>query len=94
MKQTILPINPIYRRPVVEQATGKSRSTLYREIKAGLMPKPVKLGGGLSGWPANEVQAINQARISGKSEEEIKELVIELEASRKEPSANTAKVRA
>ena len=81
--QPVLPtINPLYRRPIVEQATGDSRSTIYRKIKQGLFTKPVKIGGERVAWPANEVQAINQARIAGKSDEEIKTLVIELEMAR------------
>lgn len=80
---TALPvINTLCRRPVVEQSIGKSRSTLYREIKAGLFPAPVKIGGDRSAWPANEVQSIINARIAGKSDEEIKALVTELEAAR------------
>ena len=83
ISSTIIPvINPLLRRPAVELATGDSRSTIYRKIEAGLMTKPVKIGGDRSAWPANEVQAINQARIAGKSEEELKQLVIELETAR------------
>ena len=81
--QSVLPtINPLYRRPIVEQATGDSRSTIYRKIKQGLFTKPVQIGGERVAWPAHEVTAINQARIAGKSDEEIKQLVIELEAAR------------
>ena len=80
---SVLPvINPLFRRPIVEQATGDSRSTIYRKIKQGLFTKPVPIGGERVAWPANEVTAINQARIAGKSDEEIKQLVIELEAAR------------
>jgi prophage regulatory protein len=75
-------INPMLRRPVVEQATGDSRSTIYRKIKHGLFTKPVQIGGERVAWPANEVQALINARIAGKSEEEIKSLVIELHAAR------------
>lgn len=81
-------INPIHRRPLVSQATGYSRSTLYRKIKDGLFTKPVSLGADKSGnacqvgWPANEVQAIIDARIAGKSDDEIKALVVKLEAAR------------
>ena len=83
MTSNILPIiNPLYRRPIVEQATGDSRSTIYRKIKKGLFTKPVQIGGERVAWPANEVTAINQARIAGKSDDEIKALVIELEAAR------------
>ncbi len=39
-------------------------------------------GAGL-GWPSSEVVAINAARIAGKSDEEIRALVVKLEAARK-----------
>lgn len=71
------------RCPVVSQSTGMARSTIYRRIQSGLFPKPVSLGGERVAWPASEVQAINSARISGKSDDEIKKIVTELEASRK-----------
>ena len=92
----VLPtINPIHRRPLVSQATGYSRSTLYRKIKDGLFTKPVSLGADKSGnacqvgWPANEVQAIIDARIAGKSDDEVKILVKQLEAARSKASADS-----
>lgn len=75
-------INPLLRRPIIEQSTGDSRSTIYRKIKKGLFTKPVHIGGDRVAWPANEIQAINQARIAGKSDAEIKQLVLKLEAAR------------
>ncbi|MDD1621955.1 MAG: AlpA family phage regulatory protein [Methylococcaceae bacterium] len=88
---TILPtINPLYRRPVVEQLTGDKRSTLYRKIQKGLFPKPVQIGGERVAWPSNEVQAIVNARIAGKSDEEIKKLVTALEAARTQLTADAA----
>ena len=81
---SIIPtINPIYRRPTVEIALGKSRSTLYRNIKSGLLTKPVEIGGDRVGWPANEIEAISKAMIAGKQEDEIKALVVQLEAARR-----------
>jgi prophage regulatory protein len=35
------------------------------------------------GWPSSEVTAINAARIAGKTDEEIRALVVKLEAARK-----------
>ncbi len=88
---TVLPtINPLYRRPVVEVSTGDSRSTIYRKIKAGLFTKPVNIGGDRVAWPANEVQAIINARIAGKSEDEIKQLVKSLEAARTQSTTEAA----
>ena len=77
MKRTILRI------PAVKSESGLSRSTLYNRIAQGLWTKPVKLGARASGWPSDEVEAINAARIAGKSDEEIRALVKGLEAARK-----------
>lgn len=44
--------------------------------------KPVPIGERAVGWPDSEVQAINAARIAGKSESEIRELVSRLHAKR------------
>jgi prophage regulatory protein len=83
LANSVLPaINSLLRRPIVERLTGKSRSTTYRDIQKGLMTKPVSIGGDRVAWPQNEIVAINQARIAGKSDAEIKQLVIELEAAR------------
>ena len=55
-------INPLYRRPVVEQATGDSRTTIYRKIKKGLFTKPVYIGGERVAWPANHGFLIKNSR--------------------------------
>jgi prophage regulatory protein len=77
MTQTIL------RLPAVKAATGLSRSTLYLRIAHRVYTHPVSLGGRAVGWPAHEVAALNAARIAGKSNAEICELVVKLEAARK-----------
>lgn len=76
-------VNSILRLPAVKSETGSSRSTIYLRIKEGLWPKPVKLGPRSVGWPTSEVIAINAARIAGKSDDEIRALIIKLEAARK-----------
>jgi len=73
----------ILRLPAVKASTGLSRSTLYLRIEQGLLTKPVSLGGRTVGWPANEVEALNAARIAGKSDAEVRELVTNLEVARK-----------
>ena len=72
----------LIRRPAVESLTGYTRSTIYRNISRGLFVKPVSIGGDRVAWPANEIEAINRARIAGKSDDDIKTLVSELEAAR------------
>jgi len=73
----------ILRLPAIKTGTGLSRSTIYLRIEQGLFPKPVSLGGRAVGWPANEVEILNAARISGKSDEEVRIQVAALEAARK-----------
>jgi len=73
----------ILRLPDIKASTGLSRSTIYLRIEQGVFTRPVSLGGRAVGWPASEVEAVNAARISGKSSQEIRELVVMLEAARK-----------
>jgi len=42
----------------------------------------VSLGGRAVGWPSDEIDTLNAARIAGKSDDEIRELVGKLEAAR------------
>jgi prophage regulatory protein len=77
MTQTIL------RLPAVLTDTGLSRSTIYLRIAQGVFTRPVSLGARAVGWPAHEVAAINAARIAGKSEAQMRELVRDLEIARK-----------
>jgi prophage regulatory protein len=72
----------ILRLPAIKAETGLSRSTIYLRISQGLWPKPVSLGARAIGWPAYEVAALNAARIAGKDDDEIRQVVIKLEAAR------------
>lgn len=73
----------IYRLPAVQSESGYSRSTIYLRIAQGLWTKQVSLGPRCVGWPAHEVAELNAMRIAGKTDDEIRELVVELEAARK-----------
>lgn len=71
--------------PTVKVETGhRSHASIYTAIKAGLFTQPVQIGQRSVGWPSYEVQAINAARIAGKSEAEIRDLVTLLHAKRTE----------
>ena len=72
----------ILRRRHVESQSGYPRSTLYLRISQGLWTRPVKIGPRAVGWPADEVRALNAARIAGQSDEEIRALVARLHAAR------------
>ena len=73
----------ILRLPKVKAETGYSRSTIYLRITQGLWTKQICLGPRCVGWPANEIAALNAARIASKSDQEIRDLVRKLEAARK-----------
>ncbi|MBU0673015.1 MAG: AlpA family phage regulatory protein [Proteobacteria bacterium] len=77
MKRTIL------RFPAVKFYSGLSRSTLYNRISEGLWTRPVSLGFRAVGWPSDEIEALNAARIAGKTDDEIRSLVVQLVADRK-----------
>ena len=76
-------MHTILRIPAVKSESGLSRSTIYLRIVEGLCTKPVRLGARAVGWPSDEVAAINAARIAGKTDEEVRVLVAQLEAARK-----------
>lgn len=76
-------LQTIFRLPAVKAESGYSRSTIYLRISQGLWTKPVSLGARAVGWPADEVAALNAARIAGKTDAEIRALVIKLQAARK-----------
>jgi prophage regulatory protein len=62
---------------------GRSRSAHYKDIQDGLFPRPVKIGLRAVGHPDDELNAMNAARIAELSEDEIRALVVKLEAARK-----------
>jgi prophage regulatory protein len=67
----------------VSAKSGYPRSTLYARISQGLWTRPIKLGVRASGWPAYETEALNAARVAGKSDAEIRSLVTRLEKDRR-----------
>lgn len=73
----------LLRLPAILKKRGRSRSAHYADIKAGLFVKPVLIGLRATATPEHEVNALNAARIAGKSDDEIRELVKQLEAARK-----------
>jgi prophage regulatory protein len=73
--------------PQVEAALAVGRSTVYQWAKDGLLPTPIKMGAKSSAWLSDEVSAIQQARIECRTEQEIKALVVNLVAARKNGGA-------
>ena len=66
----------------LQERIGKGRSSNYDDMRDGLMTRPVRLGLRAVGWPSDEVDAIIGARIAGKTDDQIRALVRELELAR------------
>ena len=73
----------IIRQQEVSKLTGKQKSSLYRDINLGLMTPPINIGARAVGWFDDEINAINSARVSGKTNCEIRDLVKKLIENRK-----------
>ena len=73
----------ILRIPAIKIRSGYSRSTIYLRISQGLWTTPVSLGPRAVGWPDYECDSLNAARISGKTDAEIREMVLSLHSKRK-----------
>lgn len=76
------PIDTIIRLKRVTAETGNAKSTLYLRIAQGLHTPPIKIGPRAVGWPSSEIAALNAARIAGKSDAEIRQLVSHLVEAR------------
>lgn len=69
----------IWRIDTCKQEAGyRSNASIYNLVREGLWTKPVFIGQRSVGWPDTEVRAICSARIAGKKEAEIRELVKQL----------------
>ena len=78
-------MSAIWRIETCKQYSGyKSTASIYNNIRDGLWTDPVKIGRRSVGWASDEVEAINNDRIAGASDEQIRGLVTELHAKRKE----------
>jgi prophage regulatory protein len=75
----------ILRLPEVKAKTGhRADASIYNAIRAGLFTTGVPIGQRAKGWPDYEIDAINAARIAGKSDCDVRELVKALHAKRKQ----------
>jgi len=74
----------ILRKPEVLNFLSISKSTFHNQINKGLLCSPISLGLRAVGYLEHEIQEVLKARIVGQNDDQIKELVISLEAQRKE----------
>lgn len=73
----------ILRMPAVKAETGHpSHASIYTSVHEGTFTVPVSIGQRAVGWPDHEVKAINQARIRGDSDDQIRALVNKLHNAR------------
>lgn len=73
----------ILRMQSVKAETGHaSHASIYTAVHEGTFTVPVPIGQRAVGWPDHEVKAINQARIRGDSEDQIRALVNKLHNAR------------
>ena len=59
----------------LEQCLGIKTPTIYRRIRSGLLPAPIKYGRNVSIWPANEIEECCTAIIHGAGDDEMRALV-------------------
>lgn len=64
--------------PHAIKALGFGATAYYEGVEAGLLPPPFKIGARASAIFDTEINAINRARASGASENEIRALVKKL----------------
>jgi len=75
----------ILRLPAVKHRAGhRSDASIYNAIRDGLWTTGVAIGRRAKGWPDYEIDALIAARIAGKSDVEIRQLVKVLHAKRSE----------
>lgn len=65
--------NRLIRRPEVERKTGKSRSAIYADIKAGAFPKPIALNKKTVAWLEREIDewVIGRLALRGRTISEV-----------------------
>jgi len=56
-----LPDSAHVRQPVVEKLEACSAATIWRRVKKGTLPKPIKLGERVTAWNVGELRAARRA---------------------------------
>ena len=82
MSASVRALISMLRLPTVLRVRGVGKSTHYVDVQNGLVTPPVHIGERSVAWPDSEIEAIVAARIAGKSNDEIRELVSQLIAER------------
>ena len=56
----------LIRLPEVKRKTGLSRTTIWREVRAGRFPPPVEMSPGTRAWVDDEIDDAIEARIAAR----------------------------
>ena len=72
----------LMRLPQVLDRYPVSRSTLYKQIRQGVFPKPVQISDKSVAWIESEISRILDAKIQGQEIEETRRLVSALDNER------------
>ncbi len=67
MQPTRTPSDRIARMPHACEITGLSRSTLYRLVKTGELPAPIKLSAQAIGWRESDLHQFIAKRAGGSA---------------------------
>lgn len=59
---------PLLRLPAIKEKTGLSAATIYRYMKAGKFPKPIKIGDRAVAWLSDEVEIWSAERVAHSRE--------------------------
>ncbi|WP_037071971.1 helix-turn-helix transcriptional regulator [Psychromonas arctica] len=76
-EQQIQPLNVI-RMLEAAKRFGLAKSSFYDRVSQGLITPPISLGGRAKAYVESEIDTVLKAMISGKTESEIKTLVLDL----------------
>jgi len=71
------------RLPDVTRVSACKKWKVYADARSGLFPKPVKTGKRVSAWLAHEVEAVLKMRVAGRTDDEIKALILKQMDARK-----------
>ena len=72
----------LMRLPEVLDRYPVSRSTLYKQIRQGVFPKPVQISDKSVAWIESEISRILDAKIQGQEIEETRRLISVLDKER------------
>ena len=78
MSERLIMLKALLKLNQTSSFTNLSRSKIYADIKEGIFPPPIKLGSRSVAWVDHEIREWMQARIAGKTDEDLKELVANL----------------